>query len=99
MLSALSTASVTSWSAIGVLFVILTRVQLAPASLLTATHGSPQWPFGRKMRPVVSAARCPVRPPHTVPALGSAPVKAGIVVANVSPPLMLRLQLESPTWL
>src|SRR5438094_5742491 len=51
-LSAVSTASVTSWSAIGVLLVILTRVQLLPASLLTATQGSPQCPFGRKIRPV-----------------------------------------------
>src|ERR671935_3241757 len=56
-LSAESTASVTSWSAIGVLFVIFTRVQLLPASPLTATHGSPQWPFGRKIRPVPSASR------------------------------------------
>src|SRR2546425_11202996 len=100
MLSAGSTARLTSWSAIGVFGVIFTRVQLVPASALIATQGKPQCPFGRKMRPLLSAASCPVRPPHTLPALGSEPVKAGLPVGSqVTPPFLLRVHEESATRL
>src|SRR5688572_12285745 len=103
MLSAVSTARLTSWSSIGVWPVTFLRVQLVPASALRATHGEPQWPFGRKMRPSLSAARCPVNPPQKLPALGSDPRKAGLPVSTNgvvgSPPLLWRVQDESVTRL
>src|SRR5207245_253631 len=41
-----------------------TGVQVWPLSPLMDTHGLLQLPEGRKIRPVGSAARCPVRPLH-----------------------------------
>src|SRR6267143_411538 len=100
MLSLVSTPKLTSWSDIGRWPAIFTRLQVVPAFSLIAIHGFPQWPLGRKMRPVLSAARWPVSPPHNPPAAGSSPKKAALPVGSkVSPPFRLRLQDEVATWL